>query len=184
MGLKKCETCPKMYGKADDNTILKHCSHCHSDSHWKEHTDWRTKDTIITCPVLKKEKKERRNKGKNAFKKKTVEELKQLPWEMLKQVKEHRLNKVCLNSISMKFIKEWKSNIEKEIKREIKERMKSKKSKKNKRKGNNEPVFMSEPDDKKFHLFKEPIVEENTTIEQPNRLRRQLTGISWAQIAK
>ena len=184
MGLKKCKTCPKMYGKAQDDSIVKHCSHCHSDNHWKKHTDRRSGDVIITCPVLKKEKKERRNKGKNAFKKKTVEELKQLPWEMLKQVKEHRLNKVCLNSISMKLIKEWKSNIEKEIKREIKERMKSKKSKKNKRKGNNEPVFMSEPNDKKFHLFQEPIVEENTTVEQPIRLMRQLTGISWAQIAK
>jgi len=190
MGLKKCTGCNAMYGKSDDNTIHKHCSHCHSDSHWKEHTDRRSGDTTTICPVLKKEKAERRskinnNKAQKTFKKKTVAELKELPWHMLKQVKEHKLNKLCLNSMSINFIQQWRSKIVKKVIETIQPK-KSKKSRKNNK--NTQEVFMTEPEDKKFKTIQDaPIqdaqIQQNTT-QAPLTLTRQLTGISWANIAR
>lgn len=186
MGLKECE-CHAMYGKsADDGTIHKHCSHCHSDNHWKENVDYKTKDVTTICPVLKKEKRERRaqinnNKAKKTLKKKTVAELKELPWEMLKQVKDHKLNKLCLNSMSINFLQEWRSKIVKEVIETIKPK-KSKKSRK--KKTNNEEVFMTEPEDKKFKTIENGQIQQNTA-QAPVKLTRQLTGLhSWAQIAK
>ena len=189
MGLKKCE-CNAMYGKAEDGIIHKHCSHCHSDSHWKEHTDWRTKDVRTICPVLKKEKRERRaqinnNRAEKTLKKKTVAELKELPWQMLKEVKEHRLNKLCLNSMSIKFLQEWRSKIVKEAI----ETIKPKKSKKNKKKNktNSTEVFLCEPEDKKFHqIDRDEPIQRNTTqapAPVPLKLTRQMTGL-WSDIAK
>lgn len=187
MPLKKC-SCGSMYGKseAEDNSIHKHCSHCHSDSHWKQHTDRRSGDVTTICPVLKKEKRERRdqinnNKAKKILKKKTVPELKELPWEMLKQVKEHKLNKLCLNSMSIKFFQEWRSKIIKEVIETIKPK-KSKKSRK--KKTNNEEIFMTEPEDKKFKTIDNCEIQQNTAPD-PVKLTRQLTGLhNWDQIAK
>ena len=187
MPLKKC-SCGSMYGKADDGCIHKHCSHCHSDSHWKEHTDRRSGDVTIICHQLKKEKRERRaqinnNRAEKTFKKKTVAELKELPWDMLKQVKEHKLNKLCLNSMSINFLQEWRSKIVKEAIETIKPK-KSKKSRK--KKTYNEEVFMTEPEDKKFKTIENSKIQQNTTqAAAPPKLTRQLTGLhSWAQIAK
>lgn len=185
MGLKKCEACPVMYGKSEDNTIKKHCRHCHSDNHWKEHIDRRSGDTTTICPVLKKEKAEKRaqinnNKAQKTFKKKTVAELKELPWHMLKQVKEHKLNKLCLNSMSINFLQQWRSKIVKEVIETIKPKKSKKSRKKNK---NTQEVFMSEPDDKKYKTIEDAPIQQNTT-QAPLTLTRQLTGISWAHIAK
>lgn len=186
MPLKKC-SCGSMYGKSEnDGCIHKHCSHCHSDNHWKQNTDWRTKDTVTICPVLKKEKRERRaqinnNRAEKTLKKKTVAELKELPWQMLKEVKEHKLNKLCLNSMSINFLQEWRSKIVKEAIKTIKAK-KSKKSRK--KKTNNEEVFMTEPEDKKFKTIENGQIQQNTAP-APTKLTRQLTGLhSWAQIAK
>lgn len=183
MGLKECE-CHAMYGKAEDNTIYKHCSHCHSDNHWKEHTDRRSRDVTTICPVLKKEKRERRakiNNKKMNFRKKTLDELKQLPWQMLKEVKEHRLNKLCLNSMSINFLQEWRSKIIKETIKTMKPK-KSKKSRKNNK--STQEVFMTEPEDKKYKTIED--IQQNATQDPAvPKLTRQLTGLhSWAQIAK
>ena len=187
MGLKKCE-CDAMYGKAEDGIIHKHCSHCHSDSHWKEHTDWRTKDVRTNCPVLKKEKRERRaqinnNRSEKTFKKKTVAQLKELPWDMLKKVKEHRLNKVVVQSMSINFLKTWRDNLVVETLKNIPQPKKSKKNKKNKK--NSTEVFLCEPEDKKFHEIDrdEPIQRNTTQAPAPLKLTRQMTGL-WSDIAK
>ena len=187
MVLKKCSR-GSMYGKAEDGTIHKHCTHCHCDSHWKEHTDWKTKDVRTICPVLKKEKRERRaqinnNRAEKTLKKKTVAELKELPWQMLKEVKEHRLNKLCLNSMSINFLQEWRSKIVKEAIETIKPK-KSKKSRK--KKTYNEEVFMTEPEDKKFKTIENSKIQQNTTqaaAPVPLKLTRRMTGL-WSDIAK
>ena len=184
MPLKNC-SCGSIYGKsADDGCIHKHCSHCHSDNHWKQHTDRRSGDVTTICPVLKKEKREKRakiNSNKKNFTKKTVDELKQLPWQMLKEVKEHRLNKLCLNSMSINFLQEWRSKIITESINTIKPK-KSKKSRKNNK--STQEVFMTEPEDKKYKTIED--IQQNTTqAPAVPKLTRQLTGLhSWAQIAK
>ena len=188
MPLKKC-SCGSMYGKDDNNCIHKHCSHCHGDNHWKEHTHYKTGDVTIICHQLKKEKRERRaqinnNRSEKTFKKKTVAQLKELPWDMLKQVKEHRLNKVVLQSMSINFLKTWRDNLVVETLKNIPQPKKSKKNKKNKK--NSTEVFLCEPEDKKFHEIDrdEPIQRNTTQASAPFALTRQLTGISWANIAK
>ena len=189
MPLKKC-SCGSMFGKDDDGCIHKHCSHCHSDSHWKEHTDRRSGDVTIICHQLKKEKRERRaqinnNRAEKTFKKKTVAELKELPWDMLKQVKEHKLNKLCLNSMSINFLHKWRNQIVKEAIKTIQ----PKKSKKNKKKNktNSTEVFLCEPEDKKFHqIDRDEPIQRNTTqapAPSPLKLTRQMTGL-WSDIAK
>ena len=42
-----------------------------------------------------------KNKAQNNFRKKTIEELRLLPWEQLKEVKNYKLHKLCLNSMSI-----------------------------------------------------------------------------------
>ena len=100
---------------------------------------------------------------------------------MLKEVKEHRLNKLCLNSMSINFLQEWRSKIITETINTIKPK-KSKKSRKNNK--STQEVFMTEPEDKKYKTIED--IQQNTTqAPAPPKLTRQLTGLhSWAQIAK
>ena len=98
-----------------------HCAYCKKDTHWMKHKDRKTGDITIICPALKekkmKDKQKKKEKRVHKNFNKTLNDVKNLPWEQLKIVKQDLMTELLFKgtviwnkSEAMNMISSWYKN--------------------------------------------------------------------------
>lgn len=112
--------------RASTPTKIGHCTYCHKDGHWKDDRDRFTGDKVVTCPILKNMKNERRNNirkfNSNNFNTPKicvfVEEKKtklEVQSDKMKNIAITRMASIFIKNMFDSFLKNWYDDLQKNI---------------------------------------------------------------------